>query len=909
MLYTLWVNPLSAGEDDVVYYYPLRTMVGRCLAEGVWRGSNALEATGAPLMADPQSAVMFPATWLFAVLPGRSAYTLSIFVGFWLAGAGTLVYLRKIGLARAAAAFGAIAFMFSGFLVGHRVHLAMIHTAAFLPWGLWCIEAARTNPRVGFAGMTPVVFLALAAGHWAVLVYVGLVWAAYFLFRGRPFLRSLGVLLAAGALALVIAAPQILATFEALQQTTRQRIGYATAGENSFLPVAAILALLPMIFGSRTPNFFPQQWWGPWHLCEMLGYVGLVTLGLACGAVWRLYRKKGDAPTGVRETGLGDGSAGDGGPRGQRSAGVGDEGTGGREITTPLSDAAHLTGMVRVWTWITIGSGVWMLGYYLPTYRLVHMLPVLGVVRCPARMVLAADLGLATLAAIAVHVLSSRGGKEQRIQRLARTVRGAVTFLLPAAMLLSLGLLGLVAVLLRGIWMPQYPFPMGGAADALEAVTLTNPAVWVPLLLMIVTAAVVWYWLVRPKARVFALIALLLGDLFLLTRFVDVPADYRGAADVGASPAAAWVQERAAREGPFRVYGLSRNYHHRPSELLLPKTCTRMGIATIANYGPLQSSTHVHLFGFRVWGYNRDWPNLLRRNHLLSLYNVRYLIAEAGSPHEKVLQSVRIPAGPLRRDGPELLGVDWALDRAELRGRVLRVRTPFLWRWSIASQDISGRLRPHGVYRIALDARGPRGGAANFLRADVLRKRPDGGWSQPERSGLTVNAERMAADWRHFEWTFETPEDVSGELTFRVFTMSERPIEVRNVSLRESDWPIPVAAERLGAGEGVYCKAAELPALNSGDPNVVIYENRLCDPATAERQSSHEEVESLRWRTSPGADPAGREVPDVSIRAEPPPIWILLGVSLPGTVVCAGIGCARLLGRRSRQKHSAGRQT
>ena len=28
MLYTLWGNPVSAGEDDIIYYYPMRKMVG-----------------------------------------------------------------------------------------------------------------------------------------------------------------------------------------------------------------------------------------------------------------------------------------------------------------------------------------------------------------------------------------------------------------------------------------------------------------------------------------------------------------------------------------------------------------------------------------------------------------------------------------------------------------------------------------------------------------------------------------------------------------------------------------------------------------------------------------------------------------------------------------------------------------
>ena len=50
MLPTLWGNPLSAGEDDVVYYYPLRTMVSAELSRGRLAMYSPREATGMPLM-------------------------------------------------------------------------------------------------------------------------------------------------------------------------------------------------------------------------------------------------------------------------------------------------------------------------------------------------------------------------------------------------------------------------------------------------------------------------------------------------------------------------------------------------------------------------------------------------------------------------------------------------------------------------------------------------------------------------------------------------------------------------------------------------------------------------------------------------------------------------------------------
>ncbi len=224
MLYPLWSNPVSAGEDDVTYFYPQRVLVGQALRQGHWPVEDKLTATGVPVVADPQSAVFFPLTWLFAVLPGKLAYSLSIFAAFTIAGAGMFVYLRRLGLLLAASLTGAVAMMFCGFMVGHRVHLSVIQTAAFLPWGLLCIELLRTKPWYSLFALVPVVSLAVFAGHWPTLIHMMLIWGAYFLLRARPLGRSVLVAGVAAVLVAGITAPQWCATMNLMEQVTRQKI-------------------------------------------------------------------------------------------------------------------------------------------------------------------------------------------------------------------------------------------------------------------------------------------------------------------------------------------------------------------------------------------------------------------------------------------------------------------------------------------------------------------------------------------------------------------------------------------------------------------------------------------------------------------------------------------------------------
>jgi hypothetical protein len=944
MLYTLWGNPLSAGEDDVVYYYPLRVMVAEHLKAGELPLYNPREATGMPLMADPQTAVMHPATWLFVVLPPKLAYSLSIFAAFSLAGGGAYLYLRRLGLVRAAALFGAIAFMFCGFMVGHRVHLSMIQAAAMLPWGLWCIEGLRRRNNNDLATETqrtqsrkknsndeetsssflrdlrvlrgssrflsavclvPVVFLTIAAGHWPTLIHMALVWTVYGLIRVRPLLPGLALGAAAVALAAIMAWPQVHITSQLLAEVTRNKIGYATAGENSFLPTSAVLDLMPFFMGTRNPNFFSQPWWGSWHLCEMLGYVGLVTLALALGAMWRLYRK------GTRQEAIGT-----------RQTDVSSLVPSAYCLVPSSSlvpSAQCLVPVVRCWTWITIGAGIFMLGYYLPTYKLLYMLPVMGVVRCPARMVLAVDLGLAVLAAVAIHCVLV-APMDDRVRRLRRTVIVLAVVVLPLTMFAMVRFWQMAGDWLLKDYPNKFPFlPFdGGAKAAIQAASIANPAVYIPAIMMAITAIVLVVWLrwkANPQSAALPLqssivncnlsirigailILLLLADLFWITRFVDVPAGRIGPG-VETSPAAAWLRQHDPDVSSYRVWGLSKSYHDRPDELLLPKTCEAMGFSTIANYGPFQSPAQVQLFGFRPWGECHDWASLIKNNYLLSLYGVKYILAVRENNFPSVYSSVIEGAFVgISIQGNNLLGDRWQTEQtkwaermgvtAQVRGKgadqTITLKTPFMFWPSQAWQESKVKVNDYSDrgYMISLDARAQEGGAAGFLRVEILN-----GGSRPV--GLTVEAEQIGPEWRHFEG----PAPIrffDDSFTFRLVTLSERAIDVRNVSfaplLRRR--PLNLSGSLTG-GENVYRKLVELPAVNPGDPPVAIYENRLWRSLkdTPKRTwgchmevPTNEQLEAVKY-PPPGAKLESLPVPDISLRPVDNPAGLIWGLTLP----------------------------
>ena len=798
MLAPLWRAPTSAGEDDVVYYFPLRVLVGRDLRAGRRPTWNPYEQCGMPLLADPQAAPLFPPTWLFAAVPEKLAYSLNIFLAFAVAGVGAYVYLRKIGLAPAAATFGATVFQYSGFMVGHRVHLSMICTAGTLGLGLWAIETLRDRPGKSLLALPWIVFWALSAGHYPTFVNLMIVWGVYLLVRGRPVGRALAVAGASVGIALLLAAPHVEAAWRLLGVATRQRVGYVTAGENSFLPTNVVLAFFPFLMGCRTQSFFaPHRWWGAWHLCETLGYVGLATLALAAGSVWRLWR---------RRTG---------------------------RAWSP---------MVKLWTLLGAGASVWMLGYYVPPlFWLMHKLPIVSIIRAPARMVLVLELALATLAAVAVQALTT---DRAHAGALARTVRRWAVAYLPACMAVSLALMAAVTAVLQG-WYPGgfgQPF-VGGPSDVWASLHPLNPAVWVPVVVLAGSAVALVLFLRAPRRRALILLVVLVCDLLVLTRHVDVPGRPADAIDPTASTTADLVKADAGGE-PFRVLHLTGDYFVQPTEALAPKASAVFGVENLAGYGPFQTPEHAHLLSLGVYGYTRQWRWLVRRNYLLSLYNVRHLLCQQS--HRAVIESVRVDDSPPPAAGTNLLTRRWRTHRAKSGDGIVRLETAFMIRaW--AEQDVA--VQPGRVYRIELEARAPEGAGGALLGEVFGRRGPDREAFGRDSCRLYVRADQMGRGWRRHTWTFSMPDDAPERACFGLETRSDSAIEVRNVALRPAEWERPInLGGKLAPGERVYKLVGR-----SGDGRIYVYRNRLCLPRSfpVEKIVSFDDnenvIEQLRW--------------------------------------------------------------
>jgi hypothetical protein len=155
------------GYDAFVYFYPLRSYVAETVGQGRLPLWNPYLFAGSPYLANPQTAVFYPGTWLFAVLDVPRAYALNFLGHVWIAGVAFYAFGRvSLGLGRVTSVVGGAAFAFSGFMNGQAGHVNQFSVAAWLPAVALALDLTmRTRRLLPAAGLVLGLTLQIVAGH------------------------------------------------------------------------------------------------------------------------------------------------------------------------------------------------------------------------------------------------------------------------------------------------------------------------------------------------------------------------------------------------------------------------------------------------------------------------------------------------------------------------------------------------------------------------------------------------------------------------------------------------------------------------------------------------------------------------------------------------------------------------
>lgn len=586
------------GTDTVALGYFAR----KFYADFVWTAQefpmwNPFVFGGLPFVDAMHGDIFYPTTLLSFVLPVHRAMGWKLVVHVLLAGVFTYVWLRRLGLSRAAATWGGAAYMLAPVLVSlvYPGHDGKLFVTALTPLLFWATDRAVAGPALaGCAALALVVALLVFTAHTQLAYFAiwgAVLWAVYRLFRWWGLavlflaLLALAVARAAiggilGLLVFGIAGAAALAGAALTRpglRTAVARFALFAAGGFLGVGVGAVQLVAPACYVGGAPR----------AVCgETFGYSQRVAKttqaeeerGYAYSTSWSLHPE--EAVSLVVPEFIGANLSTRSGPvetywgrnlfklnheyagalglflapllflrrrRGTPGGEGGGGGGGGGGDAGPVAQSGFLVALAVI-------ALVYALGATTPFFRIFyHLVPGVKLFRAPSSIMFLFALATTTLGALAIDMLGERGGDAAFARRL-RTY-----FLALAGALLVLALLASAGDALSRLWTGTlYDGITAEKGRALSAnLGEMRRGFWITLALAALTAALVWGF-VRGRVKT----GVMMAGLVALAVVEEVRVDARfiqtapPAALFPADETIVALQQEQRRSDPFRVFAL-----------------------------------------------------------------------------------------------------------------------------------------------------------------------------------------------------------------------------------------------------------------------------------------------------------------------------------------------------------------
>lgn len=252
--------PHKAQYFDVIrQLYPWKTFAASVLRSGDIPLWNPYNFSGSPLLANIQSAVFYPFTFLFLGFSQPIAWSVFVILQPLLAAFFTYLFCRKIGISLWGSVLSGVSFGFSLFMSVFLEYGNIGHVILWLPLCLYAVE--RFLARVSAANLFLLTFgtsMLWLAGHLQLAGLSAVFLLTYIAFRVTVMEKGVSSVIwksvlsgAAVVLGTGIAAPQLIPTFELIANSAR------VAQEHEYLvgsllvqPFELIRIFSPDIFGN-----------------------------------------------------------------------------------------------------------------------------------------------------------------------------------------------------------------------------------------------------------------------------------------------------------------------------------------------------------------------------------------------------------------------------------------------------------------------------------------------------------------------------------------------------------------------------------------------------------------------------------------------------------------------------------
>lgn len=283
-------------------FYPWREYGFDLLHQGQLPFWNPFNGAGSPLLANYQSAFLYPLNWLGLILPLAWYMSVTAVLHLFIAGWGMWLFTGRLGLPELGRGISALAFGMTGYLVARLGTYPTITAAVWMPWLLWAALGVFTRKQRRDMGWLAVFAgLQLLAGHaqttWYSMLLVGM-FLAWWSVTHRPFnWKRLFLVVVSLVLGAGIAAAQLIPTAELLRQSQRSTgVDFDFAMNFSYSLPRTLNLLSPNVFGNPGDGSYITE---EGAFFEDAVYIGLIPLISALTAivtwVWSKLRR-GERP-------------------------------------------------------------------------------------------------------------------------------------------------------------------------------------------------------------------------------------------------------------------------------------------------------------------------------------------------------------------------------------------------------------------------------------------------------------------------------------------------------------------------------------------------------------------------------------------------------------------------------------
>ena len=285
----LWAPPLFGQKAlfyDVIYrlFYPNAEFLRRCLRAGRFPFWNPDLYCGVPFLANLQSALFYPPTYLYAWLNYPTALALNSWLHTVLAAFFMYLAARELEASHEGALLGGIVFGFNANFVMRYSYPSHMQSYVWLPLIAFFLLRARRGVAWALPAAAAATALQVFAGHPQFALYSAVALALHAAFQPeRP--KAFLLLAALGALSFCLAAVQIVPSLYFAAQSVRN------AGADSRWALSYSIAprdFLLMLLAPQWRGFF-QPGGGDPHLVGF--YFGPFAL-LAAALAFRSPRRR-----------------------------------------------------------------------------------------------------------------------------------------------------------------------------------------------------------------------------------------------------------------------------------------------------------------------------------------------------------------------------------------------------------------------------------------------------------------------------------------------------------------------------------------------------------------------------------------------------------------------------------------